>query len=288
MLRSDEVPYTLLPCYNRYELLRQLEILEDGVQAVVCIDCGAGVNLVGKVGNGTAKIYVMDAHRPVHLANVYAGMDVVIYLEHDEDLVSDGDYLSGVESSSSSESESELEEANGMLSDRDDDDMSAEKEWKEDGDDDTSIMTDNFNSPSAASGSIVDPVNERFDHQLNDEDDDMADATEDNGDGDDDDEKDGEDELKDSDDEKSIRSEESRKSIESRRSLEFENETRTQDDHVPGATQQQYLYERKQKIESYYSTTSYGAPVSFVAWMLCSSLRFGSVGDLLWYGCVGE
>ena len=59
-----------------------------------------------------------------------------------------------------------------------------------------------------------------------------------------------------------------------------------QQQSIPGATQQ-YVLERKQKIEGYYSTTYYGAPVSFVAWNLCSSLRFGNVGDLLWYGCVG-
>ena len=278
MLRSDEVPYTLLPCYNRHELLHRLEILEDSVQAVVCIDCGAGVNLVDKAGNSSAKIYVMDGHRPVHLANVYAGMEVVVYLEHDEDLVSDGDYLSGVQSSSSEEeSDSEMEEVNGMLPDQDDD-LSVEKEWKDD-DDDTSVMTDNVDSLGVMSRSDEDPAKELFDGQAQDEDDDMVDAIEDN---DDEDEM-----LKDSDDDKSIQSERSHESFATHRSLEPENDTELQGSPILGTTQQQYLHERKRKIENYYSTTSYGAPVSFVAWMLCSSLRFGSAGDLLWYGCVG-
>lgn len=58
-------------------------------------------------------------------------------------------------------------------------------------------------------------------------------------------------------------------------------------DNQEGFAVRNYNHERKEKIQKYYATTYKGTPVSFVAWSLCSSLRFGGVGDLLWYGCVG-
>ena len=54
------------------------------------------------------KCYVFDCHRPYHLANVHAGKNVVLFNDRpfdDEELVSDGDNLSGDESSSSDESD---------------------------------------------------------------------------------------------------------------------------------------------------------------------------------------
>lgn len=122
------------------------------IRAVVLMNMGANRNLAklfratsgatrrdefGNVlshagGGGGIRCYVFDCHRPYHLANVHAGKDVVLFNDRpfdEEEIPSDGDNLSGDESSSSSSS-------SGSDSDEDDDDDEGEQEFKDDDDDD--------------------------------------------------------------------------------------------------------------------------------------------------------
>jgi len=105
---------------------------ETDIRAVVLMNMGANRNLSklfrhtqsqqegttqdslgmsGPLNNNSGKnikCYVFDCHRPYHLANVHAGKNVVLFNDRpfdDEELVSDGDNLSGDESSSSDESD---------------------------------------------------------------------------------------------------------------------------------------------------------------------------------------
>lgn len=46
--------------------------------------------------------------------------------------------------------------------------------------------------------------------------------------------------------------------------------------------------QRRNRIRMHYSSGSYhGSPASWMAYTLCSQLRFGNVSDLLWLACVG-
>lgn len=95
------------------------------VRAVVLVNMGANRNLA-KLFNGLAnansqqssssggrrsnkvRCYVIDSHRPYHLANIHVGKDVVLFndrpLDEDDEIPSDGDDLSGNDDSSSSSS----------------------------------------------------------------------------------------------------------------------------------------------------------------------------------------
>ena len=100
------------------------------VRAVVLVNMGANRNLA-KLFNGFAnanansqqssssggrrgnkvRCYVIDSHRPYHLANIHVGKDVVLFndrpLDEDDEIPSDGDDLSGNDDSSSSSSSSD-------------------------------------------------------------------------------------------------------------------------------------------------------------------------------------
>jgi len=319
MLRSDEIPHTLLPCYTQEDLRLELRkhTQQHGdtcVSAIICLDCGASVNLIHAMGAEGAdtvtasntKVYCIDSHRPVHLANVYAGLDVVLYLEHGEDLVSDGDDLSGNEDSdedalsgnedSDSDGGSSIGVGYGYESRRGlGNEDEGEEEWSEN---ETSISAAKWKlDETAETTSIMTEDNDdnSYDDSMRPsmhDDDDMKDAVED-GDEDsvDDDaslegEEDPQQGFKPFEREQDTFIEQSRSRRRRRRRREGDNDI--DKNATNRLTQQEQYMERKQRIRSYYSTTYYGAPVSFVAWNLCSTLRFGSSGDLLWYSCVGK
>lgn len=123
MLRSDGVPYQLRPC-STFSKLKQSLSNEDcsDVRAAVLLNLGASRNLVRLFDNDKdedndedndvenddsnkrkPKVYVMDCRRPFHLANIHAGENVVLFVDQGQlDVVpSDGDNLSGNESTSS-------------------------------------------------------------------------------------------------------------------------------------------------------------------------------------------
>jgi len=126
LLRADNVSYQLRPCNSYPKLKSILSDLNSNVVGVILFNLGSMRNLVSNVPQGVT-IYVFDCHRPFHLANIYAGKEVVMFLDRgvsEDDVPSDGDGLSGDEDS---ESESESE----------DEDEEEEHEWK-DGDGDAS------------------------------------------------------------------------------------------------------------------------------------------------------
>eukprot|EP00984_Skeletonema_dohrnii_P005800 scaffold2050_cov88-Skeletonema_dohrnii-CCMP3373.AAC.1 len=101
------------------------------IKAVVLINMGANRNLsklfldTSSHNNTTntpaVRAYVFDNHRPYHLSNIHSGKNVVLFNDRpfeEEEIVSDGDNLSGDESSTSSE-------------ESDDDDDSGSEEGRE-------------------------------------------------------------------------------------------------------------------------------------------------------------
>lgn len=162
-LRADGIPYQLRPCGSYESLTKSLGCMldddntgggsnpqeedaeNDDIRAVLLINLGSMKNLSNLISTSTifsspeneAKLYVLDCHRPIHLANIYAGKQVVVFVDEldADDLPGDGDGLSGDEEE---EEEDDEESVN-----QDDDDDGGEHEFQDDyGDDGDEVMTD--------------------------------------------------------------------------------------------------------------------------------------------------
>ena len=228
--------------------------------------------------------------------------NTVVYLEQEGDIVSDGDYLSGDGAfSSSSSSDDDEEDGDDITLSQGIDDGSSvsslEKEWDGDGDVDGDDMLkddvrDNMgmememeiedeDTVANTSTAETDPLQQQQQQQQQEEEDNSTNL----GDGDvnDDDMADAIEDALEDNDEDSVSSIARSNVINEGADNDAVDDGRSQDD----GSARHYTHERKEKIQKYYATTYNGIPVSFVAWSLCSSLRFGGVGDLLWYGCVG-
>ena len=85
MLRSDGISYQLLPCMafsHMHKILSKGKAQD--VRAVILLNMGASRNLTNFFDrepflDPSLKMYVMDSRRPVHLANVHAGDNVVVF-----------------------------------------------------------------------------------------------------------------------------------------------------------------------------------------------------------------
>ena len=105
MLRADGISYELRPCRS-FQSLKEIcrTVTRDGLtyRALVLLNIGAHRNLTRLfeatddyegLSPETMKVYVMDCRRPVHLANIHAGDNVVVFLDaihNDHDIPSDG------------------------------------------------------------------------------------------------------------------------------------------------------------------------------------------------------
>lgn len=134
MLRADHVAYSLVPVsgYSHASaLLRALGESNNDIRSVVLINCGAIVNLTNLLPWDRPELtcYVIDSHRPVHLANVYERERVFVLHDEEEDMdeghmPSDGEGLSGGEESD--------DDDGGSADDNDDDSRFGAREEDED------------------------------------------------------------------------------------------------------------------------------------------------------------
>ena len=130
-LRADGVAYSIHPCFDWDDLKDKLESTQ---QTAVLFNVGATVNL-SLVSSANRKIHVLDALRPFHLANVHSP-HVVLWQDNDDwesDVPSDGDNLSGEDSSDDEDSDSDDESGGGDGSDSDSD-SDGEAEFQDDED----------------------------------------------------------------------------------------------------------------------------------------------------------
>ncbi len=104
LLRSDAVGYSVHPVGN-YSRIGQLnkDVLQgsEDVKSVVMIECGATVDVsfILSYLPTESKVYIADSRRPIHLANIHAGEQVVVLGDGmlcDADFPSDGECLGGV------------------------------------------------------------------------------------------------------------------------------------------------------------------------------------------------
>jgi cell division control protein 45 len=300
MLRSDGIHYQLLPCSSYGDLKERLSYMAsqgatDDIRALVLLNFGAAFNLTSLYESELllpqTKTYVMDCRRPIHLANVYAPSSVVVFLDSTQDqkdMPSDGDNLSGDDSSSSessdsdgSDSENDSDSDHGDSASDDDDDDEEEASF-----DDVVGQGDNSSNARKSATAETDPS-----YDAEDEDDGReAGGTED----------------QDNDPPpKRQRTDNNNRNIndninenENDNNVAANGATDETEDASPGAgadlSQQPSVAprelhrQRRDRLRKYYTEGSfYGSPASFVAYRLASQHRYGEQGDLLWLACVG-
>lgn len=287
MFRSDGVHYQLLPCTNYTSLEKHLRTCQlDTVRAIILLNFGASRNLTRifeehEELHENTKIYVLDCRRPVHLANVYAGNNVVIFYDgtqNNDHIPSDGDNLSGNESSSSEDGDSE----DGSSSDDDsiEDDVDEGDESEEEA---------TFDDISGTRGSVQPPLDEQsVDYDGEDE----GDA-----------ENDPEDRRRKGSSERHDDASDTEKNANKRQRVEkldeqgddgaTDVEQSDGDSHhveqpIAKVSPREMHRQRRERLRAYYSSgTFFGSPASFIAYQVASQHRFGEQGDLLWLACVG-
>jgi len=275
MLRSDNVHYQLLPCTNYAMLDKHLQQIQlDTISAIVLFNFGASRNLHRlfekheELTTDTTKIFVMDCRRPVHLANVHAGDNVVIFMDETQNqdgIPSDGDNLSGNETSSSEEEDDD--------SDDDDDDDDSDDEGKNEDDKDDSEEEADFDDVVNATKPKRDEEQGEYDGE--DEADDQQEGSTSRR-------------PQDSLDEAS-RSKRQRVDQEDGTTDVEESEPDTPPPTKEDTISPRELHrQRRERLRSYYSSGSfYGSPAAYIAHRIATQLRFGDQGDLLWLACVG-
>jgi cell division control protein 45 len=293
MLRSDGISYQLLPCmaFSHMQKILARGKAQD-VRAVILLNMGASRNLTRLFDrepflDPSLKLYVMDSRRPVHLANVHAGDNVVVFWDQTqtEELPSDGDNLSGNESSSDSEDDDEEDDDSSMEGENEfDDNENADEGEQEFGadDDDTNTNTNEIAPP------FVDGNN--------------GDEGGDEADYDGEDERDGADEqatkskrrkIKEGDDksnqastDQELGSDDEQDTSQAKRPVAAS--TDDEPNMLPAMTPKELHLGRRNRLRMYYTGgTFYGSPAAYVAYRVSTQLRFGEVGDLLWLACVG-
>jgi cell division control protein 45 len=277
MLRSDGVNYQLLPCTNYTLLTKTLQDVQD-ISAVVLLNFGAARNLTrlfDELLPNSVKVYVMDCRKPVHLANIYAGENVVVFLDGmQQDLPSDGDNLSGGESTSASENDDDDSEE-----DSDDDDSGIEDSDNDDEDEEEADFDDVIGQDiPKIQNAQQDPA-----YDGGDETEEEGEEQEEKGTASPQRQRDDADDAEDSNE----------RSPKRQKTDDIDGTTDIEDVDSPNSTEQkldprELHRQRRDRLRTYYSTGSfYGSPAAYIAYRLAAQLRFGDQGDLLWLACVG-
>jgi cell division control protein 45 len=287
MLRSDGISYQLLPCMafsHMHKILSKGKAQD--VRAVILLNMGASRNLTKLFErepflDPSLKMYVMDSRRPVHLANVHAGDNVVVFWDQTqtEELPSDGDNLSGNESSSESEDDDDEED--------DDSSMEGENEFDENENADEGEQEFGADDDANDKNEIVPALGgnngdeDEVDYDGEDEGDGIGERTA----------KgkrrkiaEGDDKSTQASTDQELGSDDEADPSKDKRSVASTGEG----NKLPALTPKELHLERRNRLRMYYSGgTFYGSPAAYVAYRVSTQLRFGEVGDLLWLACVG-
>lgn len=140
VLRSDNIPYKLCPVANFEHITKTVEeFISMEIKSVVLINCGAIYNIPSHFNleqGGDMKCYILDNHRPIHLANIHSKGNVIVLSEENlEDMTIDVP-SSGSEIESGADTSSDDEE------DDDDEAKYSSDEDDEEAEDDDNIIDD--------------------------------------------------------------------------------------------------------------------------------------------------
>ena len=281
MFRADSIPYQLRPCWS-YSSLTSLLQKEDSteIRALVLLNLGASRNLTKLFEENMlladAKVYVMDCRKPVHLSNVHAGHNVVVFwdeTQNKDEMPSDGDNLSGNDSTTDGEDGSSEEDSDDDSDSENENPDEGEAEFGDEDDKKKDVVLKKLRKPDA------------------DRDYDGEDEEDDGGDEDEDEKKKRTADDDDQDEEKA--------SIKRHKTGDGEGSETTAEDmeaaspakedtKLTSLTPRELHKQRRDRLRTYYSGGSfYGSPVAWVAYRLACQKRWNDNGDLLWLACIG-
>ncbi|KAL7539357.1 hypothetical protein ACHAXR_009209 [Thalassiosira sp. AJA248-18] len=240
-------------------------------------------NMISAKNNNGVRCYVFDCHRPYHLANIHAGKNVVLFNDRpleEEDFVSDGDNLSGDESSSDDSDSSDDDDSDddsdgggggggGGKEDSSEGEQEFELEDRDAKRQRRARDADPADDP-AQDPSQLDPAGYAGGDDLQDSDDDDED----------------EGGLK----KKNAPNPLDTTAVTADLTMNLDN---TFDTSLDQSTSQAVSFrelhrQRRNRIRSHYTSGSWCAsPSAWAAYTLCRELRFGDTPDLLWLACVG-
>ena len=275
LLRADNIPYQLRPCLSHSSLVQILSNLKKRddsqdleVGCVVLLNIGGMSNLTKFYMSDDEEdpilpistlTFVMDCHRPWHLANIHAGDNIIMFKEEslEDDVPSDGDGLSGDEDESDSDSDNDEDE--------DEDDSDEEEEFRDDKPPVKKQKMDPLYEEQKSNDDVSTTSHEESVRSSKSQEDESNQEQEQ------------EQEQDYLDDNASHLTPTS--SIQS---------TPPKTKPLKSLSFRQIQKNRRERISTYYySGTYYQAPVSWIAYTLSRQLRFGDLGDLLWLACVG-
>ena len=237
------------------------------------------------------KLYVLDSHRPYHLANIYAEKNIVLWNDYDHwhveqgGIPSDGDGLDG-ESDDESDSEEEDSDDDDDSDDSDNSDSDGEAEF----DDEDGDLNSDRKRKEKRSGMA--PTDDDADSDLDIDAD--ADADLDAGSSVDGSVDGSVDETKNDRSKRLSQTPESDSRKKARTGPETPDmEDSDNDKSVTSRSKPTSMAEkhriRRTKIRKYYSGgTFHSSPVAHMAYtLLADQLRHDTIGDLLWLACIG-
>ncbi len=123
LLRIDNIAYVVRPVTNFSQVLQNYRnYVTPEIKTIILINCGATHNIPKAFElekGGETRCFILDNHRPFHLANVHARHNVVVFDDSHEIeannengvVPSDGSELSGASDDDTSEEDDDADEA---------------------------------------------------------------------------------------------------------------------------------------------------------------------------------
>ncbi|EQC35468.1 hypothetical protein SDRG_07176 [Saprolegnia diclina VS20] len=115
VLQADMIAYSLVPVAGNAQLAAMAFAAD--IRSVFLINCGAMIDVYStmQLGGRNIKVYVIDSHRPLHLANVYDRHGTVFLFDDEaqaeDDFPEDGPDIEAIEQDDEEEEDDEDDEA---------------------------------------------------------------------------------------------------------------------------------------------------------------------------------
>ncbi|OQS02862.1 cell division control protein 45 [Thraustotheca clavata] len=272
ILQADMISYSLQPVVGNQQLADTTFAAD--IRSVFLINCGAMIDIYSTMQlQGTnIKVYVIDSHRPIHLANVYDRHGTVFLFDDEaqaeEEFPQDGPDIEAIEQDEDDE-ESEAESAD----DEENDENESKKRKRTESDDsmegEAEITLDVAVPEPTESNEDLSQTKE--DEIINEDGGDIIEGIEES------DGVDGVNEGEDNEADDALEKEGSDNELDDEPELE----------KVPAAKPQGSLkYQRRLEILQYYRGSYYGAPASTILYELATQIN-QSTPDKVWFAIVG-
>ncbi|CAK4713448.1 unnamed protein product [Aphanomyces euteiches] len=273
LLQADMVAYSLVPV-SGYKQLAEMTFSSE-IRSIFLINCGAMVDVYSSLKLTDQKVYVIDSHRPLHLANVYDRHGIVVLF--DDEGQAEGDFPEDGSDIEAIEQEDEGDEEEDDDDEDSDDESEGEAEVPDQDLTEPGVGAKRKRTDSDASDGTEDGVDETQEQPVDEtaetigETDGAIETT------------DAENETAKADDNAADADDESNSEEEEEKS---EAEEVPQNDVAEKTSGMSSKRKRRLEILQYYRGSFYGAPAATLTYELASQLNQSSQ-DKVWYAIVG-